>query len=41
MTLTQVKFETSEEDLWLHAVLIEAGEDGLATGIEQVLLPAA
>ena len=39
-TLTQVKFETSEEDPWLNAVLIEAGEDGLATGIEQLLLPA-
>jgi 2',3'-cyclic-nucleotide 2'-phosphodiesterase len=39
-TLTQVKFETSEEDPWLNAVLIEAGDDGLATGIEQLLLPA-
>ena len=40
LTLTQVKFETAEEDPWLNAVLIEAGEDGLATRIEQLLLPA-
>jgi metallophosphoesterase (TIGR00282 family) len=40
LTLTQVKFETAEEDPWLDAVLIEAGDDGLATGIEQLLLPA-
>jgi 2',3'-cyclic-nucleotide 2'-phosphodiesterase len=39
-TLTQVRFETSEEDPWLNAVLIEAGDDGLATGIELLLLPA-
>jgi 2',3'-cyclic-nucleotide 2'-phosphodiesterase len=39
-TLTQVKFETSGDDPWLNAVLIEAGDDGLATGIEQLLLPA-
>jgi metallophosphoesterase (TIGR00282 family) len=41
MTLTQVKFETAEEDPWLNAVLVEAGDDGRATGIEQLLLPAA
>ena len=38
LTLTQVKFETSEEDPWLNGVLIEAGDDGLATGIEQLLV---
>src|SRR5918999_3269374 len=38
LTLTQVKFETAEEDPWLNAVLIEGGEDGLATRIEQLLL---
>jgi len=35
-----VRFETSEENPWLNAVLIEAGEDGLATSIEPLLLPA-
>jgi metallophosphoesterase (TIGR00282 family) len=41
LTLTQVKFETSEEDPWLMGVLIEAGDDGLATRIEQLLVPAS
>jgi metallophosphoesterase (TIGR00282 family) len=40
MTLTQVKFETAEEDPWLNAVLVEGGADGLATGIEQLLVAA-
>jgi 2',3'-cyclic-nucleotide 2'-phosphodiesterase len=41
LTLTQVKFETSEEDPWLMGVLIEAGDDGRATSIEQLLVPVA
>jgi 2',3'-cyclic-nucleotide 2'-phosphodiesterase len=40
LTLTQVRFETSVEDPWLNAVLIEADGQGRATSIEQVLLPA-
>ena len=40
LTLTQVRFETSKEDPWLNAVLIEGGEGGLATSITQMLLPA-
>ena len=40
VTQMPVRFETSEEDPWLMGVLIEAGEDGRATAIEQVLLPA-
>jgi metallophosphoesterase (TIGR00282 family) len=32
------KLETSPDDPWLHAVLIEAGDDGRATSIEQLLL---
>ncbi|MEX2193842.1 MAG: TIGR00282 family metallophosphoesterase [Thermoleophilaceae bacterium] len=39
-TQMPVKLETSDEDPWLNAVLIEAGDDGRATGIEQLLLPA-
>jgi metallophosphoesterase (TIGR00282 family) len=38
LTLTQVRFETSNEDPWLNAVLIE-GDGGRAVSIEQVLLP--
>jgi len=41
LSLTNVRFETSDEDPWLNAVLIEADGDGRATGIEQLLLPAA
>jgi len=40
MTLTNVRFETSDEDPWLNAVLIEADADGRATRIEQLLIPA-
>jgi 2',3'-cyclic-nucleotide 2'-phosphodiesterase len=40
LTLTQVRFETSAEDPWLNAVLIEADGEGRATSIEQLLLPA-
>jgi 2',3'-cyclic-nucleotide 2'-phosphodiesterase len=35
------KLSTSQEDPWLNAVVIEAGDDGRATSIEQVLLEAA
>ena len=38
-TMMPVKFDTSEEDPWLNAVLVEASEDGRATSIEQILLP--
>jgi 2',3'-cyclic-nucleotide 2'-phosphodiesterase len=40
LTLTQVRFETSDEDPWLNAVVIDGDDDGRALTIEQVLLPA-
>jgi 2',3'-cyclic-nucleotide 2'-phosphodiesterase len=40
VTMTPVKFETAGGDAWLNAVVIEAGDDGRATSIEQLLLPA-
>jgi 2',3'-cyclic-nucleotide 2'-phosphodiesterase len=40
-TMMPVRFETSDEDPWLNAVVIEAGDQGRAQSIEQVLLPAA
>jgi len=40
LSLTNVRFETSDDDPWLNAVLIEAGADGRATRIEQLLMPA-
>ncbi|MGE5636327.1 MAG: TIGR00282 family metallophosphoesterase [Nocardioidaceae bacterium] len=39
LSLTQVRFETAEEDPWLNAVLVEAGPDGRARSIEQLLVP--
>jgi 2',3'-cyclic-nucleotide 2'-phosphodiesterase len=40
LSLTNVRFETSDEDPWLNAVLVEADGEGRATAIEQILLPA-
>jgi metallophosphoesterase (TIGR00282 family) len=40
LKLTNVRFETSTEDPWLNGVLVEAGPDGRATSIEQILEPA-
>ena len=37
---TNVRFETSEEDPWLNAVLVEAADGGRATAIRQLLVPA-
>jgi metallophosphoesterase (TIGR00282 family) len=39
LTQTPVKLDTATEDPWLMAVLVEAGEDGRATAIEQLLVP--
>ncbi len=35
-----VRFTTAEDDVWVNAVVIEIGADGLARSIEQVLEPA-
>jgi metallophosphoesterase (TIGR00282 family) len=40
LTLTQVRFETSQDDPWLNGVLVEGGSDGRATSIRQLLVPA-
>jgi metallophosphoesterase (TIGR00282 family) len=34
-----VRFTTAEEDVWVNAVVVEIGENGLAVSIEQVLEP--
>jgi hypothetical protein len=39
-TMMPVKFETSDEDPWLNGVVVEAGDDGRAVSIEQLLLEA-
>ena len=36
-TQMPVRFTTAEEDVWVNAVLIEIGPDGLARSIEPVL----
>jgi metallophosphoesterase (TIGR00282 family) len=38
-TQMPARFRTAEEDVWLNAVVIDVGDDGLATGIEQILRP--
>jgi len=39
-TQLPVRFTTAEEDVWINAVVVELGDDGLARSIEQVLMPA-
>ncbi len=38
LTQMPVRFEVSDEDPWLNAVLVEAADDGRARSIEQLLL---
>lgn len=33
------RFETAEDDLWVNAVIVDVGRDGLARSIEQILEP--
>jgi metallophosphoesterase (TIGR00282 family) len=40
-TQMPVRFDTADEDVWVNAVVIDIGDDGKATSIEQVLMPAA
>ena len=40
LTQMHVRFETSEDDPWLNAVVIRCSRPGRADSIEQVLLPA-
>jgi len=39
LTMVPVRFETSRDDPWLNAVVIEGEPDGRARSIEQVLVP--
>ncbi len=39
-TQMSVRFTTAEDDVWVNAVVVELGPDGLATSIIQVLEPA-
>ncbi len=37
LRMTAVRFESADEDPWLNGVLVEAGDDGLATSVQQLL----
>jgi 2',3'-cyclic-nucleotide 2'-phosphodiesterase len=39
ITQMPVRFDTADEDVWLMGVAVEIGDDGLARGIEQILVP--
>jgi 2',3'-cyclic-nucleotide 2'-phosphodiesterase len=39
-TQMAVRFTTAEDGVWINAVLVELGSDGLAKSIEQILEPA-
>jgi 2',3'-cyclic-nucleotide 2'-phosphodiesterase len=40
-TQMPVRFDGADEDVWLMGVAVEIGDDGLARGIEQILLPTS
>jgi 2',3'-cyclic-nucleotide 2'-phosphodiesterase len=40
-TQMPIRFETADEDVWVMAVVVEVGDDGLARSIEQILVPAS
>jgi len=40
LTQMPTRFRTAEDDVWINAVLVEVGDDGLAKSIEQILRPA-
>jgi len=40
LTQMPVKFDTAEDDPWVNGVLVEAGDDGRAQSIEQILVPS-
>jgi calcineurin-like phosphoesterase len=38
-TQMPVRFDTADEDIWLMGVAVEIGDEGLARGIDQILVP--
>src|SRR3954451_8379339 len=41
ITQMPVRFDGAEDDVWVMGVAVEIGDEGLARGIEQVLLPVS
>ena len=40
-TQMPVRFDTADKDVWLMGTAVEIGDDGLARGIDQILIPAS
>jgi metallophosphoesterase (TIGR00282 family) len=40
-TQMPVRFDGADEDIWLMGALVEIGDDGLARGIDQIIVPAS
>jgi hypothetical protein len=40
-TQMPVRFDGADEDIWVMGVAVEIGDDGLARGIDQILLPVS
>ncbi|MFL5908060.1 MAG: TIGR00282 family metallophosphoesterase [Solirubrobacterales bacterium] len=40
-TQMPIRFDTADEDIWLMGVVVEIGDDGLARGIDQILIPVS
>jgi 2',3'-cyclic-nucleotide 2'-phosphodiesterase len=40
-TQMPVRFDTADEDVWLMGAAVDIGDDGLARGIDQVLVPVS
>ena len=38
-TQMPVRFDRADEDIWVMGVAVEIGDDGLARGIDQILMP--
>jgi 2',3'-cyclic-nucleotide 2'-phosphodiesterase len=39
-TQMPIRFETADEDVWVMGAVVEIGDDGLARGIDPIMLPA-
>jgi metallophosphoesterase (TIGR00282 family) len=39
-TQMPIRFETADEDIWVMGAVVEIGDDGLARGIDPIMVPA-
>jgi calcineurin-like phosphoesterase len=40
-TQMPVRFDTADDDVWVMGAAVEIGDDGLARGIDPIMIPAA